>query len=152
MIIDEVSVEIARQFLDTYHPMGAGGCLRGMKHAIMAYEDGWPTMLAVFVYPRSRWRKRVVVLELSRLAWSPLAKRSVTTFLRKCLRQLRQQYSGEIVTYAMPDTTGIVYERAGFMHDGYSSGALWSRRGPGERPTPETIGSGRKLARFFAPV
>lgn len=144
------TIEFSRQFLDTYHPLGAGGCLRGVIFSFVGFENEWPVFLAVFVSPRSRWKRYNVVLELSRLAWSPLAQHSASTFLRKCLRILRRQYSGLSVTYAMPETSGIVYERAGFKRDGFSSGASWSRRGPGERSTPNTIGEGKKLKRFFA--
>lgn len=150
MDVTAISTEFAREFLDAHHPLRAGGSLRGALLCLAGYEDGWPVFLAVFVYPRSRWKHRPVRLELSRLAWSPLAKASASTFLRKCLRLLKRSYSGQVVTYALPGTDGIVYERAGFEHNGYSGGASWSKRGPGERPTPTTIGTGRKLKRFFA--
>ena len=153
MIVQEVSSEFAREFLDAYHPLQAGGAMRGAMVSLAGYSDGlaWPVFVAVFVHPRSRWKHYPVSLELSRLAWSPLAKRSASTFLRKCLRLLRRQgHIGLVVTYAMPGTSGIVYERAGFRQDGYSSGASWSVRGPGERPTPDTIGDKVQLKRFFA--
>lgn len=150
MIVKSVSTEFAKNFLDQYHPLRSGGSLKGLQIAFAGFEDGWPTFLAVFTTPRSRWSKFQVALELSRLAWSPLAKRSASTFLRKCIRMLRPYREGLIVTYAMPGTSGIVYERAGFEHNGYSSGCSWSNRGPGERSTPETIGTGRKLKRYFA--
>ena len=149
MLVQAVSIDFARDFLNAYHPMRAGGSLRGTQLIFAGYEDGWPTFLAVFVSPRSRWRIHPVTLELSRLAWSPMAKRSASTFLKKCLRMIRKYYSGLLVTYAMPGTSGVVYERTGFVHDGYSGGASWSRRGPGERATPKTIGEGRKLKRYF---
>lgn len=144
------STVFARQFLEAYHPLGCGGSLRGQKVILVGYEDGWPTMVAVFCAPRSRWRHYDVVLNLSRLAWAPTAQRSASTFLRKCLRLLRRQWKGLIVTYALPGTEGVVYERAGFRHNGYSGKTAWSHRGSGERPTPDTIGTGRKLKRFFA--
>lgn len=138
-------------FLDHFHPLRAGGSLKGAKFIFCGFENELPVFLAVFVSPRGRWRKRKVVLELARLAWSPLARRSASTFLRKCLRILKREgVRGEVVTYALPGTDGMVYIRAGFQPDGTSSGARWSRRGPGERPTPDTIGSGRRLRRFFA--
>lgn len=148
----EVTADFARLFLDSYHPLKSGGCLRGLAHAFAGYENGWPTFVAVFVHPRSRWKHYPVVLELSRLAWSPMAIRSASTFLRKCLRLLKRHYDGLVVTYALPGTSGIVYERAGFYRDGHSSGSPWSRRGAdsGERPTPDTVGTGRNLKRFFA--
>ena len=150
MEIQLANTDYAKDFLDAYHPLRAGGSLRGALVCMAGYEDGWPTFLAVFVYPRARWRNYPVRLELSRLAWSPLAKHSAATFLRKCLRRLRRDYCGMVVTYALPGTEGLVYERSGFHHDGYSGGAAWSRRGPGERSTPNTIGTGRKLKRYFA--
>ena len=158
--IRTVSTKTAHTFLDAYHPLRTGGSLRGALHILAGYEGGWPTFLAVFTTPRSRWRNYPVTLELSRLAWSPLAKASASTFLRKCLRMLRREHCGVvsacggtlIVTYALPGTDGIVYERAGFSHNGYSGGCAWSHRGPGERLTPDTIGTGRKLKRFFAPL
>jgi len=154
MIVQEVSNDFAKTFLDAYHPLGAGGAMRGALVSLAGYSDDlmWPVFVAVFVYPRSRWKHYPVSLELSRLAWSPLAKRSASTFLRKCLRMLRQQgrFTDLVVTYALPGTSGIVYERAGFWQDGYSGGASWSVRGPGERPTPKTIGNKTQLKRFFA--
>jgi hypothetical protein len=154
MIVQEVSTAFAAEFLNANHPLRASGALRGALVCLAGYSAGsWPVFVAVFVYPRSRWRRYPVSLELSRLAWSPLAKRSASTFLRKCLRYLRQQgRDGLVVTYAMPGTSGVVYERAGFWHDGYSSGASWARRGPGERPTPNTIGNKIRLKRFFAEI
>ena len=154
MIVCAVSSDFAREFLDAYHPLGAGGAMRGALVNLAGYSDdlAWPVFVATFVYPRSRWKHYPVSLELSRLAWSPLAKRSASTFLRKCLRVLRQrgEYTGLVVTYAMPGTSGIVYERAGFWHEGFSGGASWSVRGPSERPTPNTIGNKAQLKRFFA--
>ena len=144
-----VSTQIAAEFLNANHPLRAGGSLRGSIVSLAGFEDGWPTFLAVFVYPRSRWKHYPVVLELSRLAWSPMAKHSAATFLRKCIRRLRQEFSGLVVTYALPGTEGILYRRAGFYESGTSGGASWSRRGPGERPTPRTIGTGKRLKRFF---
>jgi len=152
MQVHESSLELARQFLDYYHPLGAGGSLKGQREMLAGYENELPVFLAVFVTPRSRWHNYDVRLELSRLAWTPYAKRSASTFLRQCIRILRRQYDGLIVTYALPGTDGIVYKRAGFYHSGSSSGASWSRRGAdsGERPTPDTIGTGHQLKRFFA--
>jgi len=154
MLVEEVSSDFAKTFVDAYHPLGAGGAMRGALVSLAGYSDdlAWPVFVAVFVYPRSRWKHHPVSLELSRLAWSPLAKRSAATFLRKCLRVLRQQgeFTGQVVTYALPDTSGVVYERAGFWHDGYSGGASWSVRGPGERATPNTVGNKTRLKRFFA--
>ena len=155
MIVKEITSNRIKPFLDSYHPLGAGGALKGLKIALAGFvvDESEPRFVAIFVYPRSRWKHYAVSLELARLAWSPLAERSASTFLRKCLRILRQLgYTGLVVTYAMPGTPGIVYERSGFKHDGYSSGASWSVRGPGERRTPKTIGEGRKLKRFFAEI
>jgi len=91
-----------------------------------------------------------VTLELSRLAISPHARRSAATFLRKVARYLRKRgYCGFIVTYALPGTSGAVYIRAGWTPFGRSSGARRSRRGPNGRPTPDTVGSGIRLARFI---
>lgn len=149
MKVHPVSVDFARDFLDAFHPLRSGGSLKGVIVCLAGIEHGWPAFLAVFTYPRSRWKNYPVRLELSRLAWSPVAKRSASTFLRKCIRMLRKTNDGLIVTYAMPGTSGIVYERAGFYQDGESSGCSWSRRGPGERKTPETVGTGRKLKRYF---
>lgn len=141
--------EQAKLFLDTYHPLGAGGSLRGQKYIFGGYEGDWPVFCAVFASPRSRWKNTNVVLELTRLAWSPLAVRSAATFLKKCLRMLRSSgMRGDVVTYALPGTTGKVYLACGFKPFGHSSGTPWSRRGPGERPTPNTIGTGKKLLRF----
>ena len=150
MDVSTVSTDFAKDFLDAYHPLHAKGSLRGALHCFAGYEDEWPTFIAVFVYPRSRWRKYPVVLELSRLAWSPLAQRSASTFLRKCMRILGREYDGLCVTYALPGTSGVVYERAGFYQDGYSGGASWGKRGPGERPTPPTIWTGRRWKRFLS--
>jgi len=154
MIVQEVSSDFAKTFLDTYHPLGAGGAMRGALVNLAGYSDdlAWPVFVGTFVSPRSRWKHYPVSLELARLAWSPLAKRSASTFLRKCLRMLRQQgrFTGLVVTYALPGTSGIVYERAGFWQDGFSGGASWSVRGPGERATPNTIGNKVRLKRFFA--
>ena len=150
MMIQPVSNQLARQFLDHHHPLRCRGSLRGQKHIFAGYENNLPTFIAVFVSPRSRWRNHNVTLELSRLAWSPTAKHSASTFLRQCIRILRPTYTGLIVTYALPNTEGIVYTRAGFYPAGYSDGAAWSKRGPGERATPNTIGTNRKLKRFFA--
>ena len=143
------SNEFARHFLDANHPLRTGGCLRGAILCLAGYENGWPSFLAVFVYPRARWKHYPVKLELSRLAWSPMAMGSAVTFLRKCIRILRRTYRGLLVTYALPGTEGILYERAGFKHVGHSGGCSWSKRGAGERPTPETIGTGRYLKRYF---
>ncbi len=147
--ISSVSTDFARNFLNANHPLRASGCLRGAALCLAGYEQDWPTFLAVFVHPRARWKHYPVKLELSRLAWAPTAKHSATTFLRKCIRILRRTFSGLLVTYALPGTEGILYERAGFEHVGHSSGASWSRRGEGERPTPETIGTGKRLKRYF---
>jgi len=147
--IEAVSSEFATEFLNANHPLRAGGSLRGQVVCLAGFEYDWPMFLAVFVWPRARWKNYSVMLELSRLAWSPLCRHSASTFLRQCVRILRRTYSGLIVTYALPGTEGILYERAGFYHDGYSGGASWSKRGPGERLTPETIGTGRKLKRYF---
>ena len=153
MKVQLTSNEFAKDFLNAYHPLRAGGCLRGAAFRFAGYEDSWPTFLAVFVHPRSRWKNYPVSLELTRLAWSPLANRSAATFLKSCLRLLRKMgVKGLVVTYALPGTEGVLYERTGFKHGGYSGGAPWSKRGPGERPTPETIGTGRKLKRYFYEV
>lgn len=151
--IQEIPSPAAKALISAYHPLGARACLRGAKVCLAGYEDGWPSFVALFTTPRSRWKHYPVTLELSRLAWSPLARRSASTFLRKCLRYLRRRgLTGLVVTYALPGTSGLVYTRAGFQPAGVSSGAPWSRRGPGERPTPNTIGTGRALLRFFYPL
>lgn len=143
-------INFVRTFLDTYHPLRAGGALKGLRYAFVGCEDEWPVMLAVFCTPRSRWKRKNVVLELSRLAWSPIARHSTSTFLRKCLRLLKAHgISGCVVTYAMPGTSGLVYERAGFGRYGMSSGAWRSRTGPNRKPRPDTVGSGVRLARFI---
>jgi len=155
MNVREAKTTTLKPFLEAYHPMGAGGSLKGLKIGLAGYAEGdiQPRFVAVFVYPRSRWKHYNVTLELARLAWSPQAERSASTFLRKCMRILKQRnYTGLVVTYAMPKTPGVVYERAGFHHDGYSSGASWSVRGPKERKTPKTIGDGKKLKRFFGEI
>lgn len=144
-----VNPDFAKLFLNSYHPLMSGGCLKGAVEILAGYESGWPVFVAVFTTPRGRWVHYNVVLELSRLAWSPMAKCSATTFLRKCFRILRKKYNGLIVTYALPGTDGVLYERAGFERCGSSSGCPWSRRGKGERATPDTIGTGKKLPRFF---
>lgn len=151
MKISPVSTQFAKEFLDAYHPLGSGGSLKGQVLILGGFENDWPVFVAVFVTPRSRW-KRPVKIELSRLAWSPLAKGSATTFLRKALRgQVRQLVKkvGLCVTYALPGTDGIIYERAGFERVGTSSGCSWRIRGPGERATPDTVGYKQKLPRFF---
>jgi len=150
MEIQEVTTSFAKEFLDAYHPLRSGGCLRGVVVCLCGYECGWPSFLAVFVYPRSRWKYKHVVLELTRLAWSGSAVGSAATFLRKALRILRRTYKGLVVTYALPGSEGVVYQRSGFIHDGHSSGSSWSKRGLGERATKNTIGTGKNLKRFFA--
>ena len=142
--------EIARGFLDQYHPLGAGGALRGAKYVLGGFEDGRLSFLALLTVPRSRFSRVPVSLELSRLAMAPWAVHSASTFLRKVERYLRGQgFRGTIITYAMPGSSGVVYVRAGWRPFGFSSGAYRSRRGPNGRPTPDTVGSGRRLARFI---
>lgn len=151
-VIEAKSLEPVRLFLDHYHPMRCGGALRGKFVAFWGIEPEVPGMsfLAVFVYPRSRWKRLSGMgLELSRLAWAPYARRSVSTFLRKCLRHLRRMGIEWVVTYSYPGTTGIAYARSGFVPFGFSSGAYRSRRGPNGRPTPDTIGSGVRLRRWL---
>ncbi len=142
-----------RVFVDTHHPLGAGGALKGLIVALWGYErddDVFPAFLAVFVSPRSRWRNLDVRLELSRLVIAPYAQRSASTFLRACMRWLRRDgFGGVVVTYALPGTSGLLYQRAGWQRYGQSSGASWARRGPGERATPATVGDGKKLARYI---
>jgi len=145
-----------RTFIDAYHPLRTGGALKGLRVALWGYEDAeavMPVFLAVFVTPRARWRTLPVSLELTRLVISPHATRSASTFLRACHRYLRRHgYTGYVVTYALPGTEGLVYQRAGWQAYGTSSGASWSRRGPGERPTPKTIGDGIRLQRYILPI
>jgi hypothetical protein len=142
--------EIARQFLDRFHPLGAGGSLRGAKYILGGFEDGRLSFLALLASPRSRWSCYSIHLELSRLAVAPWAAHSASTFLKKVERYLKRQgFKGVIITYAMPGSSGAVYERAGWRPFGRSSGARRSRRGPNGRPTPDTVGSGRRLARFI---
>jgi hypothetical protein len=150
ILIARASVETARQFLDAWHPLMAGGSLSGQKRIYAGYEDNspFPSFVAVFCAPRSRWRKTHVDLELTRLAWSSLAVRSAVTFLRKVMRQ-RELRGMAIVTYALPGTEGKLYIDSGFDPFGTSSGSSWSKRGPGERLTPPTIGEGKKLLRFL---
>jgi hypothetical protein len=150
LVVFPVGNEIARQFLDRFHPLGAGGALRGAKYVLGGLEDGRLAFVAVFSAPRSRWTRVPVSLELSRLAIAPYAARSASTFLQKAVRYLRSQgVRGLIVTYALPGTSGLVYRRAGWRPFGFSSGAYRSRRGPNGRPTPDTVGSGRRLRRFI---
>jgi hypothetical protein len=145
-----VGGEVARQFLNRFHPLGAGGALRGARYILGGFEDGRLSFLALLTSPRSRWSRIPVRLELSRLAIAPWAVHSASTFLRKVERYLRRQgFRGAIVTYALPGTSGMVYVRAGWRPFGRSSGAHRSRRGPNGRPTPDTVGSGRRLARFI---
>jgi hypothetical protein len=145
--------EIARRFLDRFHPLGAGGALRGSKYVLGGFEEGRLSFVALLTSPRSRWSRNSVHLELSRLAIAPWAVHSASTFLRKMGRYLRRQgFRGAIVTYALPGSSGAVYARAGWRPFGRSSGARRSRRGPNGRPTPDTIGSGRRLARFILRV
>jgi hypothetical protein len=148
-----VGLEIARAFLDRYHPLGARGSLRGAKHVIGGFEDGQLVFVAVFTAPRSRWTRIPVILELSRLAFSPNARHSASTFLQKSVRYLRSQgIRGFIVTYALPGSYGLVYLRAGWRPFGCSSGSYRSRRGSNGRPTPDTVGSGCRLRRFILHV
>lgn len=147
-------LDLVRRLLETYHPLSVGGALRGKRYAFVGYEDGWPVFCALFTTPRARWRKRNVVLELSRLVFSPCAQRSASTFLTRCLRELKKRgVRGEIVTYALPCTMGQVYTRSGFVEHGHSSGASWAVRGGGElrvrKPRPPTVGTGKRLRRFF---
>jgi hypothetical protein len=145
--------ELARNFLNKYHPLGAGGALRGAKHVLGGFEDGQLAFVAVLAAPRSRWVHTPVSLELSRLAFSPFARYSASTFLKKVERYLRSQgFRGVVITYALPGCAGMVYRRAGWRPFGFSSGAYRSRRGPNGRPTPDTVGSGRRLARFILRV
>jgi hypothetical protein len=153
LVVFPIGNEIARQFLDRFHPLGAGGALRGAKHVLGGFEDGRLSFVAVFVAPRSRWTRVRVSLELSRLAIAPFAAHSASTFLRKVERYLRRQgFRGVVVTYALPGSSGTVYARAGWRPFGRSSGAYRSRRGPNGRPTPDTVGSGCRLRRFILHV
>jgi GNAT superfamily N-acetyltransferase len=146
----EIDRETARAFIDAHHPMKTRGALRGMAIALGGFEDGELSFVALFVHPRSRWTRIPVALELSRLAISPNARRSAATFLRKAARVLKRRgFRGFVVTYALPGTSGEVYARAGWRPYGRSSGARRSRRGPNGRPTPDTAGSGVRLARFI---
>jgi len=146
----EIDREVARAFIDAHHPMKTRGALRGCAIALGGFEDGELSFVALFAHPRARWTRVPVTLELSRLAISPNARRSAATFLRKVARYLRKRgYCGYAVTYALPGTSGEVYVRAGWTPFGRSSGARRSRRGPRGRPTPDTIGSGVRLARFI---
>ncbi len=142
-----------RAFVDAYHPLGAGGALKGLIVALWGYErddDLLPAFLAVFVHPRARWRKLDVRLELSRLVIAPYAQRSASTFLRACMRYLRRErFGGFAVTYVLPGASGLLYERAGWQRYGQSSGASWARRGPGERATRRTVGDGKRLVRYI---
>lgn len=68
-VIEAKSLESVRLFLDHYHPMRCGGALRGKFVAFWGIEPEIPGMsfLAVFVYPRSRWKRLSGMgLELSR--------------------------------------------------------------------------------------
>jgi hypothetical protein len=146
----EIDREVARAFIDAHHPMRTRGALRGMILALGGYEDGDLSFVALFAHPRSRWTRIPVTLELSRLAISPHARRSAATFLRKAARVLKRRgFRGFAITYAMPGTSGSVYARSGWVPFGRSSGARRSRRGPNGRPTPDTVGSGVRLARFI---
>jgi len=146
----EIDREVARAFIDAHHPLKTRGALRGCVIALGGFEEHGLSFVALFVYPRSRWTRIPVTLELSRLAISPNARRSAATFLRKVARVLRRRgFRGFIVTYALPGTSGAVYIRAGWTPFGRSSGARRSRRGPRGRPTPDTVGSGARLARFI---
>jgi hypothetical protein len=148
-----VGSEVARQFLDRYHPLGAGGALRGARYILGGFEDGRLSFLALLTSPRSRWSRIPVRLELSRLAIAPWAVHSASTFLRKVERFLRSQgFRGVVITYALPGSSGVVYTRAGWRSFGRSSGARRSRRGPKGRPTPDTVGSGCRLRRFILRV
>jgi hypothetical protein len=145
----EIDRETARKFIDAHHPLKTRGALRGCAIALGGFEDGELSFVALFAHPRSRWTRVPVALELSRLAISPNARRSAATFLRKVARVLRRRgFRGFVVTYAMPGTSGAVYARSGWIPFGRSSGARRSRRGPNGRPTPDTVGSGVRLARF----
>jgi hypothetical protein len=153
LVILPIGSEVARSFLDRYHPMGTGGALKGACYVLGGFEDGQLAFVALLTYPRSRWSRLQIKLELSRLGIAPYAKHSASTFLRKMARYLRSNsFRGLVITYAMPDTSGLVYVRAGWLPFGYSSGARRSRRGPRGRPTPDTIGSGRRLKRFILAI
>jgi hypothetical protein len=148
-----IGKDLAKQFLNKYHPLGAGGSLRGAKYVLGGFEDGRLSFLALLTSPRSRWSRNSIHLELSRLAMAPWAVHSASTFLTKVERYLKRQgFQGVIVTYALPGCSGMVYRRAGWRPFGRSSGARRSRRGPNGRPTPDTVGSGRRLARFILRV
>jgi hypothetical protein len=153
LVVFPIGKDLANQFLNKFHPLGAGGSLRGAKHILGGFEDGQLSFLALLTSPRSRWSRNSIHLELSRLAIAPWAVHSASTFLRKVERYLRRQgFRGAIVTYALPGTSGLVYLRAGWRPFGRSSGARRSRRGPNGRPTPDTVGSGRQLERFILRV
>jgi len=146
----EIDRETARSFIDAFHPLQTRGALRGYAIALGGFEEHGLSFVALFTHPRARWTRVPVTLELSRLAISPNARRSVATFLRKVARVLKRRgFRGFIVTYALPGTSGEVYVRAGWRPYGRSSGARRSRRGPNGRPTPDTVGSGVRLARFI---
>jgi len=146
----EIDRETARSFIDAFHPLQTRGALRGMVIALGGFEEHGLSFVALFAYPRARWTRLPVTLELSRLAISPNARRSAATFLRKVARFLRKRgFRGFAITYAMPGSSGAVYIRAGWIPFGRSSGARRSRKGPNGRPTPDTIGSGVRLARFI---
>lgn len=142
-----------KTFIAAHHPLGVGGCLKGLRFALWGYEEEnsiTPSFLAVFVTPRAIWKHYNVTLELTRLVIAPYAQRSATTFLRACQRWLRKQrQTGLIVSYALPGTEGLVYLRAGWHEVGTSSGTSWTRRGPNARPTRATVGDGKKLKRFM---
>ena len=149
----EIDRETARAFIDAHHPMKTRGALRGCAIALGGFEEHGLSFVALFVHPRSRWTRIPVTLELSRLAISPNARRSAATFLRKAARVLRKRgFRGFVVTYALPGSSGAVYVRAGWRPFGRSSGARRSRKGPNGRPTPDTVGSGIRLARFILQI
>lgn len=84
-IVPTCDTSYIKLFINSYHPPGVSGSLRGMMIALWGYERDdapMPAFLAVIVYPRSRWTRHNVRYELSRLVIAPYAERSASTFLR----------------------------------------------------------------------
>jgi hypothetical protein len=62
LAIFPIGNQIARQFLDRFHPLGAGGALRGARYVLGGFEDGRLSFVALLTSPRSLDKEVVAVV------------------------------------------------------------------------------------------